>query len=74
MNFKILIVDDVKIIRRSIQMMLNRDEYTIFLAESGAIALKLINQQKPDLILLDINLKDMDGINVLKKVKQELLF
>jgi len=71
MNFRILIVDDEQIIRRSINLIFKKMPYLIDAVESGSEALELLNKQKFDLILLDINLNDINGIEILKKVKQQ---
>jgi len=44
-------------------------QYTIMAALNGAIALKILDQQKPDLILLDIMMPDMDGYEVCERIK-----
>ncbi len=67
---KILLVDDVatnlKCVSRSL-----RDDYQFITAKSGEEALKLIKREKPDLILLDICMPDMDGYEVLKRIQAE---
>lgn len=57
---KILIVDDSPLVLRNMRSVLN-DKYEVFLATSGEQALKLIPVKKPDLILLDYEMPDMDG-------------
>lgn len=67
---KILIVDDspveIKIIRR-----LLGDGYEIFEAANGKVALELINETIPDLILLDIIMPGMDGLSICKVLKSQ---
>lgn len=67
---KILLVDDVatnlKCVSRSL-----RDNYQFITAKSGEEALKLIKGEKPDLILLDICMPDMNGYEVLERMKKE---
>ncbi len=64
----ILIVDDVKSVRDSLDMILNENYHLLF-AESGEEALKIFQNNRIDLILLDIGLNDIDGIDLLKKFK-----
>ena len=69
-KYKILIVDD----ETSNLAVLNRilsAEYTIFTAKSGESALKRVLQEQPDLILLDIVMPDMDGFDVLSRLKSD---
>jgi putative two-component system response regulator len=68
-NSKILIVDDLPI---NIQMAMNilKDEgYKMYYAKSGEMALKLVNENDFDLILLDIMMPDMNGFEVCIKLK-----
>jgi len=71
-RYTILIVDD----EVSILTMLNRilsDEYDIITAKSGIEALRLAEEARPDLILLDILLPDLDGYNVIVQLKSNAL-
>jgi two-component system, cell cycle response regulator DivK len=53
---KILVIDDNKIILKSLFFLLRNGGYEVCLAESGAEAIKMLRTQKPDLVLLDLNL------------------
>ena len=70
---EILIVDDEKDIRELIGDILEDDGYGVRLAWDGETAMKEINGNPPDMIILDIWLKDskMDGIDILKAVKRD---
>jgi len=71
-RYTILVVDD----EVSILTMLNRilsDEYDIITAKSGIEALRLAEEARPDLILLDILLPDLDGYNVIVQLKSNAL-
>jgi len=65
----ILIVDDDKSILNALRMTLEQ-KYVVSTAENGAQALKLLRKQVPDLILLDIGLPDISGMDLLKKVRE----
>jgi DNA-binding NarL/FixJ family response regulator len=69
---RLLIVDDHKLFREGIKMILEK-ESTIEIvgeAETGKDALKLVKELTPDVVLLDINLPDIKGDEVCKKIKK----
>lgn len=65
----ILVVDDERAVRQSFNMVL-KDEYRVLLAGTGEKAIDIFQKNPIDLILLDILLPDIDGIDLLKKLKQ----
>lgn len=69
--FHLLIVDDVAQNIQIVASMLKFDHYRLSFALSGQVALQLIEQQKFDLILLDIQMPEMDGFAVCEKLKQD---
>jgi DNA-binding response OmpR family regulator len=70
-NRHILIVDDVlKNLQLTAQILKDAD-YTFSLAQDGQNALTLLEQDIPDLILLDIMMPGMDGFEVCRKIKQD---
>ena len=72
-NEKVLIVDDEKLIRWSVRRQLEEWGYTALEAESGTGGLAQIRAETPDLILLDVRLPDLSGIEVLREIKQNNL-
>ncbi len=66
---KILIVDDEAGIRDSLTLLL-KNSYDIFTAEDGEQALAQVEQEKPDLVLLDLILPKIDGIEALRSIKE----
>lgn len=66
----ILVVDDEESIRLLYKEELQDAGYDVLLAPDGESALKIIEQNKPDLVTLDIRMPGMDGIEVLQKIKQ----
>ena len=67
---KILIVDDAAFMRMMIKDILTKNGYNIAgEAENGAKAVEKYNELKPDLVLMDITMPEMDGIEALKKIK-----
>ncbi len=67
---KILILEDEKLLRMTMRKRLEDDGYRVVEAESGLIALELIREDEPDLLLLDYKLPDMTGIDVLRQVRE----
>ena len=68
---KILIVDDVATNRIVLKVRLGAMFHETFLASDGASALRLVRERKPDLLLLDLELPDMDGIAVLQALRAD---
>jgi two-component system, NtrC family, response regulator AtoC len=70
MKPSILIVDDEEVIQQTLFDVLKKRGYDTFTASSGKETLGILKKQVIDLILLDIRLPDVDGLEVLKKVKE----
>lgn len=68
-NNKILIIDDEKILIDAICETLERENYEIVSASNGKEGLDVFNQEQPILIILDIKMPVMDGIEFLKQMK-----
>lgn len=67
----ILICDDAAFMRMMIKDILTKNGYNIAgEAENGAKAVEKYNELKPDLVLIDITMPEMDGIQALKKIKE----
>ncbi|HIC86318.1 MAG TPA: sigma-54-dependent Fis family transcriptional regulator, partial [Desulfobacterales bacterium] len=71
MSATILVVDDEQSILDSLEGILSDEGYEVIKALSGPEALKKIQETIPDLILLDIWMPEMDGIETLIKIKEE---
>ncbi len=67
---KILIVDDEKAIQRFLKSALSGGEFTIYEAGTGQEALAAATQLRPDLIILDLGLPDMDGVEVIRRLRE----
>ena len=68
---KIMICDDAAFMRMMIKDILTKNGYEIAAeAENGAVAVDKYPEVKPDLVLMDITMPDMDGIQALKKIKE----
>jgi DNA-binding response OmpR family regulator len=68
---KIMVVDDEKNILSLYQLELEEEGYEVVTANSGKEALELFDKEKPDLVTLDIMMPNMDGIQVLRKLKEK---
>ncbi|MEG1594543.1 MAG: response regulator transcription factor [Oscillibacter sp.] len=66
---KVLIVEDEKSIAHFISTILNSNGYEALLARSGAEAQSIISSHCPDLIILDLGLPDMDGLDILRDLR-----
>ena len=67
---KILIVDDELIMRESLAGWLKRDGYTVDAAPSGEEALEKLKEARFDIMLVDIKMEGMSGLDVLQHVKE----
>ncbi len=67
----ILIIDDDPLIRKTLSSHLLKGEYEIVAAEDGEEGLRQYEECMPDLVVLDIRLPDMDGLEVLSKIKEK---
>jgi DNA-binding response OmpR family regulator len=66
---KILIVEDRKMVRKAISEMLKLNGYTdILTAEAGKESLEIFKDQNPELVLLDLILPDMNGLEIARKM------
>ncbi len=68
---KILVVDDEESIHLLYREELEEEGYEVHSAMNGEEALKLFDDIKPDLVILDINMPGMDGIEVLRQIKEK---
>lgn len=67
---RVLVVDDESQIRRFLRASLTGHRYQVVEASNGKDALRQIVATKPDLVILDLGLPDMDGLQVLKQVRE----
>ena len=67
---RILVIEDDKSIRNFLRAVLEANSYDVIMANTGIEAYGLITSQCPDLVILDLGLPDMDGMKILKSVRE----
>lgn len=70
MTSKIMVVDDSAMSRRSLRRVLENDGYMVIEAEDGISALEKYHLERPDLVMLDMLMKGMYGLDVLAKLRE----
>lgn len=68
---KILVVDDDPYILMSLEFLMKKAGHTVMIARNGTEAMASIKSHRPDLILLDIMMPDVDGYSICKHVKSK---
>ena len=68
--YKVLVIDDEEILRDRLKQLLQLDDYEVTTAENGPKGIEEFSRISPDLVLLDIKMPGMDGIEVLHRLKQ----
>ena len=66
---RILIVEDEAPVARGIQYALQQEGYDVGIARSGPEGLEIASTQAPDLVILDVRLPEMDGFEVLRRLR-----
>jgi DNA-binding response OmpR family regulator len=69
---KVLLIDDDKLLRRSLAFNLQQAGYTTNTAANAEDGLEIIRQNRPDLVVLDVGLPGMDGLDALKIIREQL--
>lgn len=67
---KILIVDDEPPILMSLEFLMKKNGYQVFIARNGTEALDIAQKEIPDIVLLDIMMPDVDGYEVCQQIKK----
>ena len=67
---KILVIDDEQGIRNLLDTLLSRKGYEVILASNGQKGLELFRRERPDVVVLDLKMPEMNGLTVLQQVRQ----
>lgn len=65
---KILVVDDAEFLRVRLTKMLISDGYEVLQAENGLVAVNTYKEARPDVVLMDVTMPEMDGLAALKEI------
>ena len=68
---KLLLIDDEEGIRKVFSISLGREGYQVFTAASGAEGLNLFHREKPQIVITDLKMPGLDGIDVLRRIKEQ---
>jgi DNA-binding response OmpR family regulator len=71
MRNKILLVEDSKVVQQMYRNKLTFEQFIVITADNGMEAIKILSQEKPDIILLDLMMPIMDGYKVLQVIKTD---
>lgn len=72
-NKTILIIDDDDLVRKTLRDLLEFKDYSVDVAENGSLGIEKAKSNLYDVVLLDLNLPDMHGIEVLKEIQSAKL-
>ncbi|MBF0441009.1 MAG: response regulator [Oligoflexales bacterium] len=70
-KYKLLVVDDDNTNLEMLSIFLMKHDFAVFKAKGGVDALRLVKTTRPDLVLLDIMMPDMDGYKVLEEIRKQ---
>ncbi|NQU65596.1 MAG: response regulator [SAR324 cluster bacterium] len=70
-NIRIMVIDDENIVGTMTKTVLEKDGYIVETFLSGVLALPRLKEEKFDVVITDLKMKDVDGMEVLRTVKQE---
>ena len=71
MSARVLVVDDVEVNVRLLEAKLSSEYFTVITASSGPQALELARSERPDIVLLDVMMPEMDGFEVCRRLKSD---
>ena len=66
---KVLVIDDEQSIRHLLDTLLSRKGYVVVLADGGRKGLDLLRRERPDVVVLDLKMPEMDGVTVLQQIR-----
>jgi DNA-binding response OmpR family regulator len=72
-KYKLLVVDDEESLRTILRDELTYQNYTVQDAENGLAALEILRREKQDIVLLDVRMPEMDGLELLRIIRKDNL-
>ncbi len=72
MTKKILIVDDDQLMQKLLEYIIKKAGYKVSVADDGSNALKIVKKEKPDLIISDVEMPKMNGLELCQKLKENI--
>jgi DNA-binding response OmpR family regulator len=69
-QYTVLVVDDDPYILMSLEFLMRKSGYNVLVARNGTEALEILDSQKPNLVLLDIMMPDVDGYEICKQIRK----
>ena len=67
----VLVVDDDDLVRKVVRAVLEADDYEVIEAPSGEIALQMLEDEKPQLVILDVMMPGLDGVEVCRQMEHD---
>src|SRR4029079_12904110 len=67
---RVLVVDDERSMRELLSIVLKRDGYDVLVAEDGAAAVDVMKRERIDILITDIRMPNMNGVDVLREAKR----
>src|SRR3989338_2762695 len=67
---RILVVDDERSMRELLSIVLKRDGHEVVVAENGAAAVEILERERVDILITDIRMPEMSGVDVLREAKR----
>jgi type IV pilus assembly protein PilB len=71
-GYKVLVADDEEDIQKSVAMYLLKNKFTVSVAANGREALEVASKEKPHLIVSDVLMPDMDGLELVRRIRQDV--
>jgi CheY-like chemotaxis protein len=69
---RVLVTDDDRMIRMLVRMLLEKEGYEVLEAENGALAIDMARRERPDLMLCDLMMPDMDGFETITRLRRDV--
>ncbi len=67
---RILLADDSELIKSTLKLYLSKEKHLVYTAEDGAVAIEIFKKERPDLVITDIIMPEVDGFEVMKYIKE----